>query len=41
MDGTLVDLDKNITDETIAAIQELKEKGVYVAIATGNAPFMT
>lgn len=40
IDGTLVDDDKNIPLSAKKAIEELKRKNVYVAIATGRAPFM-
>ncbi|WP_188454540.1 Cof-type HAD-IIB family hydrolase [Virgibacillus oceani] len=40
IDGTLVDFDKKIPLSTKVAIQQLKENGVYVAIATGRAPYM-
>jgi Cof subfamily protein (haloacid dehalogenase superfamily) len=40
IDGTLVDLNKEIPKETIQSIKLLQERGVYVAIATGRAPFM-
>ncbi|MBA2874154.1 Cof-type HAD-IIB family hydrolase [Thermaerobacillus caldiproteolyticus] len=40
IDGTLLDEKKDLPDSTMAAIQKLKESGVYVAIATGRAPFM-
>lgn len=40
IDGTLLDHDKNLPQSTKLAIQNLKEKGVHVAIATGRAPFM-
>jgi Cof subfamily protein (haloacid dehalogenase superfamily) len=40
IDGTLLDHDKNLPVSTKQAINLLKEKGVFVAIATGRAPFM-
>jgi Cof subfamily protein (haloacid dehalogenase superfamily) len=40
IDGTLYDHDKNLPASTKKAIQQLKEKGHEVAIATGRAPFM-
>lgn len=40
IDGTLLDNDKNLPDSTKEAIEKLKENGVFVAIATGRAPFM-
>jgi Cof subfamily protein (haloacid dehalogenase superfamily) len=40
IDGTLLDETKELPESTIHAIQALKETGVYVAIATGRAPFM-
>ncbi|WP_373895880.1 Cof-type HAD-IIB family hydrolase [Virgibacillus natechei] len=40
IDGTLLDHDKNIPLSTKQAVEKLKENGVYVAIATGRAPFM-
>src|SRR5690625_6342097 len=40
IDGTLVDDDKNIPVSAKQAIDELKRNDVYVAIATGRAPFM-
>lgn len=40
IDGTLLDHDKNLPSSTKEAISLLKEKGVFVAIATGRAPFM-
>lgn len=40
IDGTLLNHDKQLPEETKQAIHDLKEKGVYVAIATGRAPFM-
>ena len=40
IDGTLLDHDKNLPSSTKEAITMLKENGVFVAIATGRAPFM-
>lgn len=40
IDGTLLDLSKQIPTSTKQAIKELKQNGVYLAIATGRAPFM-
>lgn len=40
VDGTLVNEEKEIPASTKEAIQLLQEKGVFVAIATGRAPFM-
>lgn len=40
IDGTLLDRDKNLPASTEQAIIELKKNGVFVAIATGRAPFM-
>ncbi|GAA0325009.1 Cof-type HAD-IIB family hydrolase [Bacillus carboniphilus] len=40
IDGTLLRHDKTIPDATKEAIQQLKKQDVYVAIATGRAPFM-
>lgn len=40
IDGTLLDHDKNLPSSTKEAITLLKENGVFVAIATGRAPFM-
>ncbi|RFU71102.1 Cof-type HAD-IIB family hydrolase [Peribacillus saganii] len=40
IDGTLLDHDKKLPDSTRLAIKELQETGVFVAIATGRAPFM-
>jgi len=39
IDGTLVNEEKVIPQETIAAIAEAKEKGVEPVIATGRAPY--
>jgi Cof subfamily protein (haloacid dehalogenase superfamily) len=40
IDGTLLDHDKKLPNSTKAAIKQLQENGVFVAIATGRAPFM-
>lgn len=40
IDGTLLDHDKVLPDKTKEAIKLLQENGVFVAIATGRAPFM-
>lgn len=40
IDGTLYNKEKNVPKSTIRAIEKLKEKNVYLAIATGRAPFM-
>lgn len=40
IDGTLLDHDKNLPASTKKAIYDLKNNGVYVAIATGRAPFL-
>lgn len=40
IDGTLLDFNKELPDSTREAVKTLKENGVYVAIATGRAPFM-
>ncbi|MGY0692236.1 Cof-type HAD-IIB family hydrolase [Virgibacillus sp. FSP13] len=40
IDGTLLDEEKKIPMSTKKAIKQLKNNGVYVAIATGRAPFM-
>lgn len=40
IDGTLLDHDKKIPVSTKQAVEKLKQNGVYVAIATGRAPFM-
>lgn len=40
IDGTLLDDHKNLPNSTKKAIKLLKENGVFVAIATGRAPFM-
>ncbi|WP_181348978.1 Cof-type HAD-IIB family hydrolase [Thalassobacillus sp. CUG 92003] len=40
IDGTLLDHQKKLPQQTIEAIQQLQDSGVYCAIATGRAPFM-
>ncbi|KYD04412.1 MULTISPECIES: Cof-type HAD-IIB family hydrolase [Heyndrickxia] len=40
IDGTLLDHEKKLPESTKKAITQLKNNGVYVAIATGRAPFM-
>lgn len=40
IDGTLLDHNKNLPSSTEEAIKKLKKNGVFVAIATGRAPFM-
>ncbi|SFE42738.1 Cof-type HAD-IIB family hydrolase [Alteribacillus iranensis] len=40
IDGTLYTEEMTLPPSAKQAIRELKEKGVYVAIATGRAPFM-
>jgi Cof subfamily protein (haloacid dehalogenase superfamily) len=40
IDGTLLDHEKKLPLSTKKAIKLLKENGVFVAIATGRAPFM-
>ncbi|WP_101843740.1 Cof-type HAD-IIB family hydrolase [Halobacillus sp. Marseille-P3879] len=40
IDGTLLNHDKELPVETIQAIKDLQNNGVYCAIATGRAPFM-
>ncbi|MCA0969444.1 Cof-type HAD-IIB family hydrolase [Halobacillus litoralis] len=40
IDGTLLNHEKELPIETKQAIQDLKDAGVFVAIATGRAPFM-
>ncbi|MDP4164381.1 MAG: Cof-type HAD-IIB family hydrolase [Bacillota bacterium] len=40
IDGTLLDHNKNLPSTTKEAIAQLKKNGVFVAIATGRAPFM-
>src|SRR4051794_29643049 len=40
IDGTLLDHDKKLPTSTKAAVKQLQENGVFVAIATGRSPFM-
>ncbi|PLR97453.1 Cof-type HAD-IIB family hydrolase [Bacillus sp. T33-2] len=40
IDGTLLDHDKLLPASTKEGIRQLKEEGIFVAIATGRAPFM-
>ncbi|GLY10639.1 Cof-type HAD-IIB family hydrolase [Pseudobacillus badius] len=40
IDGTLLDEEKQLPAKAKEAVQLLREKGVYTAIATGRAPFM-
>lgn len=40
IDGTLLDHEKSLPASTKKALKLLKENGVFVAIATGRAPFM-
>lgn len=40
IDGTLLDHEKKLPASTKKALDELKNNGVFVAIATGRAPFM-
>ncbi|TWI56876.1 Cof-type HAD-IIB family hydrolase [Halalkalibacter nanhaiisediminis] len=40
IDGTLYNEDKELPQSTLKAIKQLREKGHYVAIATGRAPFL-
>lgn len=40
IDGTLLDHEKKLPASTKKAIKDLQDKGVFVAIATGRAPFM-
>jgi len=40
IDGTLLDHDKKLPESTKLAIKTLQDKGTFVAIATGRAPFM-
>ncbi|WNS77006.1 Cof-type HAD-IIB family hydrolase [Bacillus sp. DTU_2020_1000418_1_SI_GHA_SEK_038] len=40
IDGTLLDSDKQLPKSTKHALEQLKDNGVFVAIATGRAPFM-
>jgi Cof subfamily protein (haloacid dehalogenase superfamily) len=39
IDGTLLNTDHRIPADTVAAVRELQERGIQVAIATGRAPF--
>ncbi|MDQ6423339.1 Cof-type HAD-IIB family hydrolase [Paenibacillus sp. LHD-117] len=39
IDGTLVNEQKEIPEDTVSAIRELKEQGVEPVIATGRAPY--
>lgn len=40
IDGTILNENKEIPESTKEAVSKLQENGVYVAIATGRAPFM-
>ena len=40
IDGTLLDHEKKLPASTKEAIKQLQDSGVFVAIATGRAPFM-
>lgn len=40
IDGTLLDHEKKLPESTKEALRKLKKNGVFVAIATGRAPFM-
>ncbi|KUP07643.1 hypothetical protein Q75_05300 [Bacillus coahuilensis p1.1.43] len=40
IDGTLLDHEKKLPTTTKQAIRQLKDNGIFVAIATGRAPFM-
>ncbi|MCT4476697.1 Cof-type HAD-IIB family hydrolase [Peribacillus sp. NPDC101481] len=40
IDGTLLDHEKKLPASTKKAIKQLQDSGVFVAIATGRAPFM-
>jgi Cof subfamily protein (haloacid dehalogenase superfamily) len=40
IDGTLLDSNKRIPESTKQAVEKLKQNDIYVAIATGRAPFM-
>ncbi|MFE8695356.1 Cof-type HAD-IIB family hydrolase [Cytobacillus sp. FJAT-53684] len=40
IDGTLLDRNKRLPASTIKALEQLKKNNVFVAIATGRAPFM-
>ena len=41
IDGTLVDEDKQIPQDTIDALDELKRSGAVAVIATGRAPYFS
>lgn len=41
IDGTLLDEDKQIPQDTIDAIREIQEQGVEAVIATGRAPYFS
>lgn len=40
IDGTLLNHDKKLVPSAKTAIEQLKKNGIFVAIATGRAPFM-
>ena len=40
IDGTLLNHQKQLPEETKEAVKRLQNSGVYCAIATGRAPFM-
>ncbi|WAA11109.1 Cof-type HAD-IIB family hydrolase [Fervidibacillus albus] len=40
IDGTILNTDKQIPKLTKLGIKQLKDRGIYVAIATGRGPFM-
>lgn len=40
IDGTLLDDEKQLPDSALEALEKLKKTGVYIAFATGRAPFM-
>lgn len=40
IDGTLVDDEKNLPEETKESIDQLQKNGAYVVIATGRPPFL-
>jgi len=40
IDGTLADAEKVIPESTKAAVRQLQENDIYVAIATGRPPFL-
>jgi len=40
IDGTLLDEKKELPASAVKAVEALKRSGIYVAIATGRAPFM-